>query len=120
MASDPASSGGGSRLDLASYALFADLREEQCCQLLDQHRVLRFKAGLPLLHEQDDGQGLFLFRRGIAKVRSIDVEGQEVVLSLLGPGDLCGEMAILQGAPRSADVICLTDCELVLLRAAPF
>jgi hypothetical protein len=29
-------------------------------------------------------------------------------------------MAILQGAPRSADVICLTDCELVLLRAAPF
>ena len=120
MASDPAPSGGGSRLDLASYALFADLREEQRCQLLDQHRVLRFMAGRPLLHEQDDGQGLFLFLQGIAKVRSIDIEGQEVVLSLLGPGDLCGEMAILQGAPRSADVICLTDCELVLLRAAPF
>lgn len=107
-------------LDLASYALFADLREEQHRLLLDQHRLMRFQAGRPLLHEQDDGQGLFLFRSGIAKVRSIDAEGQEVVLSLLGPGDLCGEMAILQGARRSADVICLTDCELLLLRAAPF
>jgi len=64
MASDHAPSGGSSRLDLASYALFADLREEQRCLLLDQHRVLRFMAGMPLLHEQDDGQGLFLFRRG--------------------------------------------------------
>lgn len=120
MVSDPAPSSGGFRLDLASYPLFADLREEQRHQLLDQHRLLRFMAGRPLLHEQGDGQGLFLFCQGIAKVRSIDAEGQEVVLSLLGPGDLCGEMAILQGAPRSADVICLTDCELVLLRAAPF
>lgn len=111
---------GTSMFDLASYALFADLAEHQRRQLLDQHRVLRVQAGRPLLHEQDDGQGLFLFCHGIAKVRSIDSEGQEVVLSLLGPGDLCGEMAILQGARRSADVICLTDCELVLLRAAPF
>jgi CRP-like cAMP-binding protein len=107
-------------LDLASYALFADLSDEQRRQLLEQHRMLHFSAGRPLLHEQDDGQGLFLFLQGIAKVRSIDAEGQEVVLSLLGPGDLCGEMAILQGGRRSADVICLTDCELVLLRAAPF
>jgi len=116
----PVPSGGAAAPDLAGYALFADLSGEQRRQLLEQHRILRFPAGRLLLHEQDDGQGLFLFRQGIAKVRSIDAEGQEVVLSLLGPGDLCGEMAILQGGRRSADVICLTDCELVLLRVGPF
>jgi CRP-like cAMP-binding protein len=106
--------------DLASYALFADLSEEQRQQLLDRHRMVRFMAGRPLLREQDDGECLFLFCRGIAKVRSMDADGRESVLSLMGPGDLCGEMAILQQSSRSADVICLTDSELVLLQGAPF
>ena len=88
MAPLPLPSFGVSDPDLAGYSLFADLSAAQHRQLLDQHRVLRFMAGRPLLHEQDDGQGLFLFRQGIAKVRSIDAEGQEVVLSLLGPGEI--------------------------------
>jgi CRP-like cAMP-binding protein len=106
--------------DLARSALFADLSEEQRHQLLDRHRMVRFMAGRPLLREQDDGECLFLFCRGIAKVRSMDADGRESVLSLMGPGDLCGEMAILQQSSRSADVICLTDSELVLLHGAPF
>jgi CRP-like cAMP-binding protein len=110
----------GTIADLARCAIFHDLEDAQKQRLLDQHRVIRVPAGQPLLHEQDDGQVLFVFRSGIAKVRSIDVEGQEVVLSLMGPGDLCGEMAILHGGRRTADVVCLTDCEVLMLRALPF
>lgn len=112
--------GTGTNADLARCALFSDLDDAQRQQLLDQHRVIRVPSGQSLLHEQDDGQVLFVFRSGIAKVRCIDVEGQEVVLSLMGPGDLCGELAILHGGRRTADVVCLTDSELLMLRAAPF
>ena len=112
--------GGGLAADLASCPLFAGLDEPSLTRLLESHRITRVAAGDSLLHEQDDGKGLFVFRAGIAKVRSIDYEGQEVVLSLLGPGDVCGEMAILEGERRSADVICLTDCELLILRSGPF
>lgn len=120
MDSPPPGNGTGTSADLARCALFAELDESQGRQLLEQHRLLRMAAGQPLLHEQDDGQVLFVFRSGIAKVRSIDAEGQEVVLSLMGPGDLCGEMAILHGGRRTADVVCLTECEVLLVRAAPF
>ena len=112
--------GGGLAADLASCPLFAGLDETSRSRLLESHRVIQVAAGHSLLHEQDDGKGLFVFRAGIAKVRSIDFEGQEVVLSLLGPGEVCGEMAILGGGRRTADVICLTHCELLLLRSAPF
>jgi CRP-like cAMP-binding protein len=120
MAPPLSGNGSGSSADLASCALFKDLAEPQWIQLLDNHRLIRMAAGQPLLHEQDDGQVLYLFRAGIAKVRSIDVEGQEVVLSLLGPGEVCGEMAILHSGRRTADVVCLTNCELLVLRAASF
>jgi len=120
MAPPPPVSSNVTPADLSRCALFTELEEPQWRQLLEQHRLIRLGAGQPLIHEQDDGQVLYLFRSGIAKVRSYGLEGQEVVLSLLGPGDLCGELAILHGGRRTADVVCLTDCELMLLRAAPF
>ncbi|MFN9661474.1 MAG: Crp/Fnr family transcriptional regulator, partial [Cyanobacteriota bacterium] len=49
------------------------------------------------------------------------LSGEEAVLALLGPGEVCGEMACLNPMGlRSADVITLTPCSLVLLRATPF
>ena len=52
--------------DLSRYALVADLSEEQRHQVLDRHRMVRFMAGRPLLREQEGGDCLFLFCRGIA------------------------------------------------------
>jgi CRP/FNR family transcriptional regulator, cyclic AMP receptor protein len=62
---------------------------------------------------------LFLIRSGLAKVRTYTADGDEVVMSLLGEGDVFGEMAVLDGATRSADVVALTPLNLVKLRAAP-
>jgi CRP-like cAMP-binding protein len=106
--------------DLAGIPLFAQLSEEQRSRLLEQHRCVHFPADQLLMLEQDESQGLILFRQGIAKVRLYDKEGEEAVLSLLGPGDVCGEMAVLQGGRRTADVVTLTACEAVLLRVGPF
>jgi len=106
--------------DLAEVALFALLSEEQRHRLLEQHRGVIFPADQVLVLEQDESQGLILFRKGIAKVRLFNQEGEETVLSLLGPGDVCGEMAVLHDGRRTADVVTLTTCEAVLMRVGPF
>ena len=69
---------------------------------------------------QDEGEGLLLIRSGLAKVRAFAGDGSEVVMAVLGPGDLLGDMAVLLGGVRSADVVALTPLEAVRLMARPF
>ena len=100
--------------------LFADLTDEQRVRLLDRHRETSHQVDQVIVMEQDWGESLFLIRDGVAKVRTYTVDGDEVVMSLLGEGDVFGEMAALDGAARSADVVALTPLHLIKLRAAPF
>ncbi|AII48193.1 GntR family transcriptional regulator [Synechococcus sp. KORDI-52] len=106
--------------DLASMPLFADLADDQRVLLLDRHRETSHLVDQVIVMEQDWGESLFLIRDGVAKVRTYTVDGDEVVMSLLGEGDVFGEMAALDGAVRSADVVALTPLRLVKLRSAPF
>ena len=100
--------------------LFHGLDSVQLEQLLDRHRETAHQVDQVLVLEQDWGESLFLIRSGLAKVRTYTADGDEVVMSLLGEGDVFGEMAVLDGATRSADVVALTPLRLVKLRAAPF
>ena len=105
---------------LSEMQLFKSLGEEQLVQLLDRHRESSHQTDQLIVMEQDWGESLFLLRSGLAKVRSYTADGDEVVMSVLGEGDVFGEMAALDGASRSADVVALTPLCLVKLRAAPF
>jgi CRP-like cAMP-binding protein len=100
--------------------LFHGLDSVQLEQLLDRHRETAHQVDQVLVLEQDWGESLFLIRSGLAKVRTYTADGDEVVMSLLGEGDVFGEMSALDGATRSADVVALTPLHLVKLRAAPF
>jgi CRP-like cAMP-binding protein len=106
--------------DLGAMPLFADLAEEQQTVLLDRHRETSHQADQVIVMEQDWGESLFLIRTGLAKVRTYTADGDEVIMSLLGPGDVFGEMAALDGASRSADVVALTSLSLIKMRSAPF
>ena len=109
-----------SAADLGEMPLFGALATEQLEQLLDRHRETTHQAEQLIVMEQDWGESLFLLRSGLAKVRTYTADGDEVVMSLLGAGDVFGEMAALDGAVRSADVVALTPLHLVKLRSAPF
>ncbi len=106
--------------ELGSMPLFACLPEEQRTLLLDRHRETSHQLDQVIVMEQDWGESLFLIRDGLAKVRTYTADGDEVIMSLLGPGDVFGEMAALDGASRSADVVALTPLHLVKMRSAPF
>ncbi len=108
------------RDELQSMTLFEDLTNDQLDQILDRHRETGHHPDQVIVMEQDWGESLFLLRSGLAKVRTYTADGEEIVMSLLGEGDLFGEMAALDGSARSADVVALTSLKLVKLRVAPF
>lgn len=63
---------------------------------------------------------MFLLHSGVAKVRRYTRDGEEVVLSLLGPGELLGEMAALGRRPRAADMVTISPVSLVRFNATSF
>ena len=109
-----------SRDDLRAIALFQSLDDELLDKILDRQRELTHQADQVIVMEQDWGESLFLLCDGLAKVRTYTTDGDEVVMSLLGTGDVFGEMAVFDGDSRSADVVALTNLRLVKLRIPPF
>ena len=101
---------------LAEMQMFESLEQDQLMKLLDRHRESSHKPEQVIVMEQDWGESVFLLRSGLAKVRTYTMDGDEVVMSLLGAGDVFGEMAALDGAARSADVVALTPLCFVKLK----
>lgn len=88
--------------------------------LLDRYRLLQVDAGQSLVMEQDWGENLILLLSGVAKVRSFSADGEEVVLSLVGAHELLGELSVLDGDPRSADVVALFPVTLLKFQGSAF
>lgn len=108
------------RNQLQQMILFSELEESHLDLLLDRHRETGYQAEQVIVMEQDWGESIFLLHSGLAKVRTYTADGDEVVMSLLGAGDVFGEMVALDGSVRSADVVALTPLQLVKLRVPPF
>jgi len=105
---------------LRTIPLFRQLSDDQAELLLRNQIAAEVAAEQVLLHEQDEGEGLVVILEGLAKVRSYSADGEEVVMALLGPGDLLGEMAVLTAGVRNADVVALTRLLTVKLRAGGY
>lgn len=76
----------------------------------------KFSQGETIVREDDDeGQTFFVIISGRVHVAVITSEGKSAILATLKPGDFFGEMAILDGEPRSASVIASEDCTLLML-----
>lgn len=106
---------------LRGFPLFASFSDEQSEELLRDHRVLTLPQDQRFLFAGDWSDGVFLVCEGIARVSRINGIGEEVVLALVGPGGLIGDLAVLmEEGRRTADVISLTPMKLVKLRAQWF
>jgi CRP-like cAMP-binding protein len=58
--------------------------------------------------------------RGKAKMTSVSRDGKEIVFNIMHPGEIFGEIALLDGGERSADAIAMTDCEILVLDRRDF
>ena len=68
-----------------------------------------------MFYADESGDVFCLIRQGQVKVTMISPEGKEIILSLLGPGDFFGEMALLDDEPRSATIVATEPLDLVTI-----
>ena len=70
------------------------------------------KAGKALFVVGDLGDGCYRLEQGLLKVVITSPRGDNLIIAILGPGSIAGELALIDGHPRSASVFAIRDCEL--------
>ncbi|MCH8288811.1 MAG: Crp/Fnr family transcriptional regulator [Candidatus Marinimicrobia bacterium] len=105
---------------LKNLPLFADLDDEELVEIWNHVQTRSYKKGNIILFEEDPGDSLFIIKEGKVKITRLSEEGREVILSILGEGEFFGEMSILDGEARSANVIALADSEVFVLNRQEF
>jgi CRP/FNR family cyclic AMP-dependent transcriptional regulator len=96
------------------------LSQQQLEQVAAVLRPRRYARDAPVFYQEDPGEELHLVVQGHLKVVVPTEAGEEAVLTVVGPGDLFGEMALLDGQPRSATVVALEPVETYALRRQDF
>lgn len=105
---------------LGRVKLFAGLAAEDLVALAANLQRRRYGKGQFIFQEGDPGLCLYLVESGKVKITSFSSEGKGLVLNLFGPGDFFGELALLDGEPRSADAVAQEPCQLLLLQRDDF
>lgn len=81
-------------------------------------RPVRHAEGAMLFRRGDPGEGLVIVVDGLVRIHLSTEAGRELTLGLAGPGEPLGEIALIDGGPRSADATALTPVRALLLRHA--
>jgi CRP/FNR family transcriptional regulator, cyclic AMP receptor protein len=105
---------------LASHELFRHLDGVALDRLASHVRPMRLARGTAVFRKGDEGTGLVAVVSGRIKIVTQTLEGKEAVLNLINPGEVFGEIALLDGRPRTADAIALSDCEVLVLERRDF
>jgi SulP family sulfate permease len=107
-------------LDLHEIELFKQ-RKAQTLTALEQRMERRsYRAGERIFARGDAGDELFLIRRGAVRIILPISDRQSHHLGTFGRGAFFGEMAFLDGEPRSADAVAFTDVDLYVLSRKTF
>jgi CRP/FNR family transcriptional regulator, cyclic AMP receptor protein len=101
-------------------AILARLPEPLSAQLFAGAKLCHLHAGDPLFAAGDSGDGCYRLERGLLKVIITSPQGEERILAILGPGEIAGELSIIDRQPRSASVIAIKDCELSFISQRNF
>jgi CRP/FNR family cyclic AMP-dependent transcriptional regulator len=104
---------------LKQIPLFSELSKEELNLIADTARLKAYPKGSVVFYEGDTTTYMLLILAGEVKVALLGDEGQEIILDVRGPGSIIGEMALLDGAPRSATVITTQHAEFMEVPRGP-
>ena len=94
---------------LKQIPLFCDLDPEEIMDVLRIARVVSFKAGSKLCTRGAKADCAYVLEHGEVSIRAAEEGQPEVELGRVGAGEILGELALIDGHPRSADVVALSD-----------
>lgn len=99
---------------------FGRLDRRARAEIADELETVALGAGETLFRQGEAGDSMYIVQSGVLEVRARDEDGQVRVLDRLDAGEAVGEMALMSGRPRTADVVALVDTELVRLSRTGF
>lgn len=105
---------------LRRVVLFRSLSDEMLSGLAGHLRRRAFRRDTMLFHKDQAGDALYIIESGRIRIFMPAEGGEELTVDLLGPGDVFGEMALLDGQPRSASAVTLEDAVLHTLAREEF
>ncbi len=105
---------------LRKVSLFSHLQRDSLQELLSQMSIKRWHGGSIIVGQNEYSDGLYILVGGQAKEVLIGENGREMTLSILGPGDIFGAMALIGGQPSSANLLATKDSVLLVLEREIF
>jgi CRP/FNR family transcriptional regulator, cyclic AMP receptor protein len=105
---------------LKAVPLFASFPEDQLRTLTTMVTRKSAPRSTTIMAGGDPTDSLYIVLSGRLKVMMSDAEGKEVILSILGAGEIFGEMGLIDDEPRSATVVAIEPCELLSLAKRDF
>lgn len=105
---------------LKNVPLFSSFSDQQLTVLLPAVQHRRFPRGSYVIRAGEETDALYIILAGRAKVLIPDDDGNEVILSMIGPNEFFGEMGLLDDQPRSASVETLEACEMLRITRIAF
>lgn len=105
---------------LREVPIFTELDDEDLGLIMPMTVRRAYPKNTMIVIEEDRGDMLYIIESGRVKITRLDEEGREVILAILGSAEFFGEMALLDGQGRSANVMALEDTVLFTLHRRDF
>jgi CRP-like cAMP-binding protein len=105
---------------LKEIELFSELNEHELQEVAATAQVKHLDSDTAIFHEGDTSDAIYITITGRVKIVTTSSDGKEFILTVLGAGQVFGEMGLLETAPRSASVITVTDVELLVIKREEF
>ncbi len=105
---------------LHTVPIFNDLNNKDIIAMSEKMVSRSYDKGQMILLEESMGETFFVITEGSVKITRLSDDGREVILAMLGEGDFFGEMSLLDGEGRSANVVSIEDSEVLTLSRNDF
>ena len=105
---------------LRKVPIFSDLSDSDLKKISEKMISRLYEKGKMILLEQSQGETFFIIISGVVKVTRLSDDGREVILAILGESDFFGEMSLLDGEGRSANIVANEKSEVVTLSRSDF
>jgi CRP/FNR family cyclic AMP-dependent transcriptional regulator len=105
---------------LARVPLFASLKPDHLADLAARLKTRNYRRGEVIFHQDDPGADLHIVKSGQVKIAASSLEGEEIIMALLTSGDSFGEIALLDGEPRSASAVAMEATQTLALSRTDF
>jgi CRP/FNR family cyclic AMP-dependent transcriptional regulator len=108
------------RAALLVSPLFQAMKPEEVDQILKLASERHAPRGSTIFQKGDEGSSMMAVLRGRVRVSAVSAEGREITLNVISPGQIFGEIALLDGKPRSADATASEDTLLLVVERRQF